>query len=122
MLPLCFLLQLLGVPGPSRVFIRANQMFFYPLVYIVVVLPISGARFSAPKGNTVPFAVTASTDALFALSGLFNVVLFSHPHEPHTAKSLVWCAFSASSPFYFCGKDRASFVMALTPVLTGLIL
>ena len=40
-------------------------------------LPISGARFSALRGNAVPFAVIASTDALFALSGLFNMVIFA---------------------------------------------
>ncbi|KIM61799.1 hypothetical protein SCLCIDRAFT_855764 [Scleroderma citrinum Foug A] len=85
--------------------IKADQMFFCPLVYIVVVLPISGARFSALRGNAVPFPVIASADVLFALSGLFGLVC-SHPPKPHTTKSPAWCAFSASSPFYLCGKDR----------------
>ena len=58
-------------------------------------LPISGARFSALRGNAVPFPVIASADVLFALSGLFNVVLFAltrpsliprnRPHGAHLA-------------------------------------
>ncbi|KAL4069706.1 hypothetical protein V8B97DRAFT_615943 [Scleroderma yunnanense] len=57
--------------------VRASQMFFYPLVYIIVVLPISAARFSAFRGHTVPFAVTAVADTVFGSSGLFNVVLYA---------------------------------------------
>ena len=41
------------------------------------VLPISAARFSAFRGHTVPFAVTAFADTLFASSGLFNTILFA---------------------------------------------
>jgi len=55
------------------------------------VLPISGARFSALRGNAVPFAVIASTDALFALSGLFNVVLFALT-RPGLIPRNRWCA------------------------------
>ncbi|KAI6149668.1 hypothetical protein BKA82DRAFT_161481 [Pisolithus tinctorius] len=63
-----------GAPAESA---RAIQMLFYPLVYIIVVLPISAARFSEFKGHTVPFAVTIFTDTLFALSGLFDTILYA---------------------------------------------
>ncbi|KIJ21857.1 hypothetical protein PAXINDRAFT_165222 [Paxillus involutus ATCC 200175] len=55
----------------------AFQLLFYPAVYIIVVLPISAARFSAFRGNDVPFPVTAVADTLFSLGGLLNVALYS---------------------------------------------
>lgn len=63
--------------GSSIESVRANQMFFYPLVYIIVVLPISAARFSEFSGHAVPFAVTAFADTLFASSGLFDTILYA---------------------------------------------
>ncbi|KIK96011.1 hypothetical protein PAXRUDRAFT_139473 [Paxillus rubicundulus Ve08.2h10] len=57
--------------------IIAFQLLFYPAVYIIVVLPISAARFSSFNGNYVPFPVTAVADTLFALDGLLNVALYS---------------------------------------------
>ncbi|KAI6007237.1 hypothetical protein EDD15DRAFT_2209867 [Pisolithus albus] len=74
--------------------IKAIRMLFYPLVYIIVVLPISAARFSQFRGDRVPFAVTTFTDTLFALSGLFDMILYALtrpallPHRPsHDPKS-----------------------------------
>ncbi|KAI6047732.1 hypothetical protein EDC04DRAFT_2556091 [Pisolithus marmoratus] len=63
------------VPSVER--LRATQLFFYPLVYIIVVLPISAARFSQFKGHYVPFAVTAFADTLFASCGLFDTILYA---------------------------------------------
>ncbi|KAI6119804.1 hypothetical protein F5141DRAFT_35339 [Pisolithus sp. B1] len=57
--------------------VKAIQMFFYPLVYIIVVLPISAARFSEFRGHNVPFAVTAFADTLFASCGLFDTILYA---------------------------------------------
>ncbi|KAI6153685.1 hypothetical protein BKA82DRAFT_4092828 [Pisolithus tinctorius] len=57
--------------------VKAIQMIFYPLVYIIIVLPISAARFSEFRGQDVPFAVTAFADTLFASSGLFNTILYA---------------------------------------------
>ncbi|KIN97035.1 hypothetical protein M404DRAFT_161524 [Pisolithus tinctorius Marx 270] len=57
--------------------VKAIQMFFYPLVYIMVVLPVSAARFAQFGGHDVPFAVTIFTDTLFALSGLFDTILYA---------------------------------------------
>ncbi|KAI6007235.1 hypothetical protein EDD15DRAFT_2358377 [Pisolithus albus] len=63
--------------GSSVENVRANQLFFYPLVYIIIVLPISAARFSKFSGHEVPFAVTAFADTLFASSGLFDTILYA---------------------------------------------
>ncbi|KAI6031655.1 hypothetical protein BKA83DRAFT_4203495 [Pisolithus microcarpus] len=78
--------------GRSVEDIKAIRMLFYPLVYIIVVLPISAARFSQFRGGHVPFAVTTFTDTLFALSGLFDMILYAltrpalmprrPPHDP----------------------------------------
>ncbi|KAI6156984.1 hypothetical protein BKA82DRAFT_539533 [Pisolithus tinctorius] len=63
--------------GTSPESVRATQMLFYPLLYVVLVLPLSAARFSQIRGDNVPFSVTASSAALFALSGLFNTILYA---------------------------------------------
>ncbi|KAI6108429.1 hypothetical protein EDD16DRAFT_81295 [Pisolithus croceorrhizus] len=63
--------------GTSAESVKAIQMFFYPLVYIIVVLPISAARFSEFAGHKVPFAVTAFADTLFASCGLFDTILYA---------------------------------------------
>jgi hypothetical protein len=54
-------------------------LLFYPAVYIITIVPITIARFiTFSNPNThVPFAVTVFADVLFALSGLFNVILFA---------------------------------------------
>ncbi|KAI6028215.1 hypothetical protein EDC04DRAFT_158510 [Pisolithus marmoratus] len=57
--------------------VRVVQMLFYPLVYVIIVLPISAARFSQFRGHDVPLAVTTFTDTLFALSGLFDTILYA---------------------------------------------
>ncbi|KAI6108428.1 hypothetical protein EDD16DRAFT_81346 [Pisolithus croceorrhizus] len=57
--------------------VKATQMLFYPLVYIIVVLPISAARFSRFAGHNVPYAVTTFADILFTLSGLFDTILYA---------------------------------------------
>jgi hypothetical protein len=54
----------------------AKHMLWYPLVYIVLVLPMVAARFSAFSGAPVPFPVTITTAAVFMLHGFLNTVLF----------------------------------------------
>ncbi|KIJ68570.1 hypothetical protein HYDPIDRAFT_24830 [Hydnomerulius pinastri MD-312] len=55
----------------------AFQMLFYPAVYVMTVLPISVARFTEFNKHSVPFAVTAVADTIFASSGLLNVALYA---------------------------------------------
>ncbi|KDQ15112.1 hypothetical protein BOTBODRAFT_174281 [Botryobasidium botryosum FD-172 SS1] len=55
----------------------ARQMLWYPLAYIVVILPIAIARYLSFYGHHVSFAWTVFADVLFGLSGLFNVVLYT---------------------------------------------
>ncbi|KAI6151347.1 hypothetical protein EDD17DRAFT_1149644 [Pisolithus thermaeus] len=57
--------------------VKATQMLFYPLVYIIVVLPISASRFSQFRGHDVSYAVLTFTDTLFELSGLFDTILYA---------------------------------------------
>ncbi|KAI6002223.1 hypothetical protein F5J12DRAFT_224173 [Pisolithus orientalis] len=69
-----------GIPygaGTSIESVRANQMIFYPLVYIILVLPISAARFSKFMGHDVPFPVTGFAATLYASSGLINTILYT---------------------------------------------
>ncbi|KAF5316909.1 hypothetical protein D9611_003638 [Ephemerocybe angulata] len=54
----------------------ALQLFFYPVVYFVTVLPQSITRWMAFSGHKVPHQAAAFTNCLFCLSGLFNVILF----------------------------------------------
>jgi len=55
----------------------ALQMFFYPAIYTITVLPIAIVRFRAFHDQHVPFAATVVSDVLFSSSGLFNVILFA---------------------------------------------
>lgn len=54
----------------------AKHMLWYPLVYIVLVLPQAAARYAGFSGAPVPFAVTVSTAGLFQLHGFVNTLLF----------------------------------------------
>ncbi|KAI6156991.1 hypothetical protein BKA82DRAFT_949512 [Pisolithus tinctorius] len=63
--------------GTSTESVSATQMLFYPLLYIVVLLPTAAARLSQFGGHDVPFAVTTFAATLFALSGLFNTILYA---------------------------------------------
>ncbi|TDL21358.1 hypothetical protein BD410DRAFT_789791 [Rickenella mellea] len=57
----------------------ALQMLFYPLIYIITVLPIAIVRWRVfvVGANSVPPEATFFADVLFSSSGLFNVLLFS---------------------------------------------
>ncbi|KAJ8083900.1 hypothetical protein PM082_002666 [Marasmius tenuissimus] len=59
----------------SRRFV-ALQMLFYPLVYIITILPICIVRWLHYAGRSIPFPATAFAAILFFSSGLFNVCLF----------------------------------------------
>jgi hypothetical protein len=52
-------------------------MLLYPVTYIITVLPIASARFSAWAGHTVPFSVTIFCGTAYLLSGIVNVVVFT---------------------------------------------
>jgi len=55
----------------------ARQMLLYPVAYTILILPIAASRFSAFGGDDVPFEVTVFSAAVFLLSGIVNVTLFS---------------------------------------------
>ncbi|TFK26278.1 hypothetical protein FA15DRAFT_702921 [Coprinopsis marcescibilis] len=54
----------------------ANQLLAYPCVYLLCIMPQSFSRWFAFTGYTVPTGFTMLARTLFALSGLFNVILF----------------------------------------------
>ncbi|KAH6906349.1 hypothetical protein BKA70DRAFT_1105730 [Coprinopsis sp. MPI-PUGE-AT-0042] len=55
----------------------ANLLLFYPAVYVICVFPNSLARWLNFSGvETVPHQFTLFASALFAFSGMFNVILF----------------------------------------------
>ncbi|KAJ6497820.1 hypothetical protein C8R45DRAFT_984363 [Mycena sanguinolenta] len=55
----------------------AKQMLLYPVAYTILILPIAASRFSSFAGHDVAFEVTIFSDAVFLLSGVVNVTLFS---------------------------------------------
>ncbi|KAI0247658.1 hypothetical protein BJV78DRAFT_901876 [Lactifluus subvellereus] len=63
-----------NIHGPLK---QAFGLLFYPLVYILTVLPLSIARYNAFAHHRVPFAVTIFVDTIYLSSGLLNVILFS---------------------------------------------
>jgi hypothetical protein len=54
----------------------AMHMLWYPIIFLVVTLPVASARFTTFNGGSVPFSVTICTVAVFMLHGFINVVLF----------------------------------------------
>jgi hypothetical protein len=54
----------------------AMHMLWYPIIFLVVTLPIASARFTTFNGGSVPFPVTIGTAALFMLHGFINTVLY----------------------------------------------
>ncbi|TBU49185.1 hypothetical protein BD309DRAFT_852116 [Dichomitus squalens] len=54
----------------------AKGMLLYPVAYTILLLPIAICRFAEWTGHNVSFAATISSDAIFLLSGIVNVVLF----------------------------------------------
>ncbi|KAJ7078845.1 hypothetical protein B0H15DRAFT_788534 [Mycena belliarum] len=54
----------------------AKQMLLC-VAYTIIILPIAASRLSSFAGNDVPFAVTIFSAAVFLLSGIVNVVLFT---------------------------------------------
>ncbi|KAF9050251.1 hypothetical protein BJ165DRAFT_1341851 [Panaeolus papilionaceus] len=54
----------------------ANSMLYYPLVYIVCIFPNTISRWLSFRGTTVSYQFILFSNSLFALSGLFNLVLF----------------------------------------------
>jgi hypothetical protein len=54
----------------------AKHMLWYPIVYIVIILPTTASRFSTYSNLPVPFEVTIFAAAVFLLHGFFNTLLF----------------------------------------------
>ncbi|KAH9949711.1 hypothetical protein B0H21DRAFT_688018 [Amylocystis lapponica] len=53
----------------------AARMVWHPVAYSVLLLPVTLARFIAFGGHEVPFWATVSTDFIFNLQGIVNVIL-----------------------------------------------
>jgi len=60
----------------SKMMQIAKQQMWYPIGYIVLILPIAASRFSEWAGKPVPFEVTIFSATVFMLSGVVNAVLF----------------------------------------------
>ncbi|KAJ6602196.1 hypothetical protein B0H10DRAFT_2230302 [Mycena sp. CBHHK59/15] len=66
----------------------ARQMLLYPVAYTILILPIAASRFSSWSGDDVPFPVTIFSAAVFLLSGIVNVTLFTTTRRLLPADSL----------------------------------
>ncbi|KIM75363.1 hypothetical protein PILCRDRAFT_827270 [Piloderma croceum F 1598] len=86
----------------------AMRLLFYPAVYIITVLPIAVVRWTTfSNANAyVPFAATAFADALFASSGLLNVILFALTRPKVLPSREVMVLDTSASPFGH-GQTRA---------------
>jgi len=76
----------------------AKQMLLYPVAYTILILPIAAARFSTFAGAEVPMAVTIFADAVFLLSGVVNVVLFTTTRRILPVDSIKIPKWSISRP------------------------
>ncbi|KAJ7034572.1 hypothetical protein C8F04DRAFT_1101405 [Mycena alexandri] len=54
-----------------------EQMIWYPVVYTLILIPISISRLSSFAGANVPFWATILTDMIFNLTGFANVLLLA---------------------------------------------
>ncbi|KAH9995626.1 hypothetical protein BJV74DRAFT_829082 [Russula compacta] len=75
----------INIVGPLK---QAYGLLFYPLVYTVVILPVSIVRYMTFAHHHIPSSVTILVDSIYLSSGLLNVLLFSFtrpfllPHDP----------------------------------------
>ncbi|KAF8800227.1 hypothetical protein BYT27DRAFT_7263126 [Phlegmacium glaucopus] len=61
----------------KRIKAVANSMLYYPAVYIVCVFPNTLARWLAfSDANPPPYQFTLFANAIYGLSGMFNLILF----------------------------------------------
>lgn len=80
----------------------AKHMLWYPIAYIIVVLPMGASRFSTFSGTPVPSSVTIFAAALFMLHGFINTLLFC------TTRNIVpesWRGRWGSSPSRTSGRS-----------------
>ncbi len=54
----------------------AKQMMWYPIVYIIIVVPMAGTRYASFSGYPISSESTFAVAALLNLHGFFNTVLF----------------------------------------------
>lgn len=76
----------------------ARQMLLYPVAYTIIILPIAASRFSAFAGNDVPFEATTFSAAVFLLSGIVNVTLFTTTRRILPVDSIKIPKWSISRP------------------------
>ena len=86
-----------------------DELCRYPIVYCVLVLPLSIARWRGfEDANSVPPAATFSVCALFGLSGLFNVVLLmtTKPESGLFGRLMFTAEARPPSPLPLTGHDN----------------
>ncbi|KAF9050156.1 hypothetical protein BJ165DRAFT_1525431 [Panaeolus papilionaceus] len=54
----------------------ANSLLYYPLVYIICVIPNSACRWATFQGANVPYQLTLAANSIYNLSGTINLLLF----------------------------------------------
>ncbi|KAJ7056211.1 hypothetical protein C8F01DRAFT_1312450, partial [Mycena amicta] len=54
-----------------------EKMVWYPVVYTLLIIPISLTRLSSFAGGNVPFWATATADMIFNLTGFANVLILN---------------------------------------------
>jgi hypothetical protein len=94
----------------------AMQLLFYPMIYIITVIPMTVVRWMAFTNSSVPFPATAFASVAFSSSGIFNVILFALTRP----KLLPQRELRTSRPFSFFGVGVESpqstiFTRAYTP-------
>ncbi|KIK02188.1 hypothetical protein K443DRAFT_538876 [Laccaria amethystina LaAM-08-1] len=55
----------------------AKKLLFYPAVYVVCVTPLSVTRWMYFLGHDVSYELALASSTLYALTGFFNLILFS---------------------------------------------
>ncbi|KAJ7072550.1 hypothetical protein C8F01DRAFT_1243594 [Mycena amicta] len=84
--------------GPRWTASRIGLDYLYPIAYTILILPIAASRFSSFAGDDVPFGVTVFSAAIFLLSGIVNVTLFTMTRRILPPESFKIPKWSISQP------------------------
>ncbi|KAJ7914697.1 hypothetical protein B0H13DRAFT_2189873 [Mycena leptocephala] len=90
----------LGYQFENQKLAIARQMLLIKVAYTILILPIAASRFSSFAGKDVPFEVTVFSAAVFLLSGVVNVTLFTTTRRilpPDSFKIPTWATSRSSS-------------------------
>lgn len=67
----------------------ARQMLWYPIAYIVIILPIAVVRYLEWMGHTMPEPILIFSDAVFLFSGFINTILFCTTRRILPAQNMI---------------------------------